>query len=226
MPGDCAQTGKNNPGRWRALAFVMPAPEGPFPNRPNIHVHKLAAGVVPHPSGVEAQSSVAQSQSAYARNTDIDGLGQHMLRVLCDAGEAGSNTAATRAKVLIRPRGAVTTDDVDGGVRTLETREQGMQGIELPGIIRMNVLGTVVAKEVIEFIDRFGKIPIADTVDDVEILSGVEVMEMKLVTRSLGRGLGGGGCRNGGFGRGGINTAGGKPGKRTTEKKCRAKPGG
>ena len=171
--------------------LLAAAAEAPLTNGAYVDVDELADRVVAHAAFVEAEGYVAEMAGADAGDADVDGLGLHVLRVFGDAGDRGAG-----AEEVIGPGRAVAADDVDDFVGAAEGGQQGVQKVELADVVVADVLGAMVAQEVVQLGDGAGNVLIADPVDDVDVFARMEVVEFEFVTRGgVGlRGSGGNGC--------------------------------
>ena len=107
-------------------------------------------------------------------DADVDGLGLGVLAVFGDTGDGGAG-----AEEIVAPGGAVAADDIDDAVRFAELAHDGMEEIELLDVVVGDVVGAVIAEEVVELVEGAGDVVVADAVDDVEGFAGVEVVEME-----------------------------------------------
>jgi len=177
---------------------AVAAGEGPLADGADVYVDELADGIVADAAIVEAEGYVAELAGGDAGDADVDCFGLHVLRVLGHAGDCRRGRTAAGAEEVVRPGSAVAADYVDDAAVLAELGHQGVQEIELLGVVVALVLGAVIAEEVVELVHRGGDVSVADAVDDIEALAGVQVVELELVLLA-GWGDGGGGGRSGGF---------------------------
>jgi len=130
---------------------------------------------------MESECSVAQCGCLYPRNPNVDCLCEHVLAVLGHSGARGAS-----AEEAIAPGRTVATDNVDHAVRVAQRSHQLVEHVELAGIVVAHILRAMVAKEVIELLKRIGQVGVADPVHDVDVLTRMQVVQVKAV-------LGGGG---------------------------------
>lgn len=161
---------------WIEELIAATACEAPVPHRANINVDELAHRIVANTTRLEAQGRIAQSAGSHARNPDVDRLGQHVLRVLRNAGLRG-----TRAQEIVGPRSPVTADDVDYAILPAKLGQNAVQNVELPRIVAAHILGPMVTKKVIQLRDSRRDVPIANAIDHVQIFPGVQVVQVKFV---------------------------------------------
>ena len=83
------------------------------------------------------------------------------------------------AEIVIAPRGAIATDDVDLAVEMSQFGQQVMQQVEFPDVIVLFVTGAMITKKMIQRRHTFRKILIAYPVNDIQVLSRMEVIEAK-----------------------------------------------
>ena len=143
----------------------------PGAHRANVDMHELRDGIEADSAGVEREGSVPQLDRAYARDADVDGLGQHVLAVLGNAG-----LGAASAKEVVTPRRAVAADDVDKAVGAPERGHQRVEDVELLRIVAADVLRSMIAQKVIELVERLGNVGISHAIDDVDVFPGVEMV--------------------------------------------------
>src|SRR5579859_7744316 len=161
---------------WRRYFVLKRLPKRPGADRADIDVHELRDRVEADSAGVQRESGVAQRNGADAGDADVDGLGQHVLAVLGDAG-----VGAAGAQEVVAPWRAVAADNVDYAVGAAEPSHDGVEDVELFGIVTADVVGAVVAQEVVQLVERFGDIGVADAVDDVDVFSGVEMVHAQMI---------------------------------------------
>jgi hypothetical protein len=106
-----------------------------------------------------------------------------MQAVLC-------NSVAVGTKPLIAPGRPVTADYVDFGVGTTQSGRQIVEQIEDARIVLMNIASAVIAKKVVELRKSRRIVAVAVAIDDVQVLAGVGVEEMKAVGISRRIGFG------------------------------------
>ena len=80
---------------------------------------------------------------------------------------------------------AVAADDVDLMVGMTQLHEQIVEQIEFLDVVILHVIGAMVAQEVVELRDRVGKVFIADAIDHIDALAGVQVVEAQAVLLGL-----------------------------------------
>lgn len=142
------------------------------------------ARIITHSAASEGQRRIAKSESVDARNTDVDGVSLHVLAVLRYPRRAG-------AQEFITPRSTVSTDNVDLRVGMTNGGGQIGEKVENVRIVVLYVAGAMIAQEMIELSFRLRQILVAATVDNVNMLTGVRVIQPKVV---LLRGSGFGGA--------------------------------
>src|SRR5271156_163117 len=173
----CPRISATSVGReFRVSVGQLPAADAP-----DVDVDEVGLGVVSDPAALHGERGIAHLGGGNAGYADVDGLGFHVLAVLGDS-------VAVLAEVGVAPRGAVSADNVDHAVRVAKAGHQIMEEVELLDVVILHVAGAVVAQEVIELGNGFGQITVADAVDDVDVLAGMQVVEMQTVggSRSVG----------------------------------------
>jgi hypothetical protein len=84
-------------------------------------------------------------------------------------------------QVIVAPGGAVSADDVDFSVRTTQLDQQIMQQVELLQVIGLYIAGAVVAEKMVQLGDTVGQVLIADAVNHIDMLAGMQVIEAQAV---------------------------------------------
>ena len=102
---------------------------------------------------------------------------------------------AVFTEIVVAPRSAIAADDIDDAVGMAEAGHQIVEQIELPDVIVLDVSGAMVSEEVVELRDSFGNVVVANTVDDVDALTGVQVIQMQAVAGRGRRGVGSDGAQ-------------------------------
>ena len=99
-----------------------------------------------------------------------------------------ASVRAAGAQELIAPGRAISTDHVDLAAGVVQVNGEIGEQIEETRIEVMDVSGAVVAEKVIELVQGFREVGVAALVDDVEMLTGVSVIEAEplLGQRRLG----------------------------------------
>ena len=159
--------------------MLVPIPDLPIrpgAHRAHVDVHELRDGVEADSAGVERERGIAQGDGADARDADIDCLGEHVLAVLGDAG-----VGAARAQEVVALRSAVAADDVDDAVGTAEPGHQLVKQVELLRIVAADVLGSMIAQEVVELVECIGNVGVTDAIDDVDVFPGVEMVHAEVI---------------------------------------------
>jgi len=144
----------------------------PAANGPEIHVDKLRLRIVADTAAVQIERGVAQTSGGNARHANVDGLAQHVLAVLGDA-DSGA------AKKFVAPRRAVAADNVDFSAGMADGGGQITEQIEKARIEINDITGAMIPQEMIEAIDRVGKIGIALAIDDIDALIRVQMKEQQ-----------------------------------------------
>lgn len=116
----------------------------------------------------------------YPRNANIDRFSFHMLAVQ-------RNAIAMFAEIVIAPRGPIAADDVDLAVEMPQFGQQVMQEIEFPDVIFLLVTRTVVAKKMVKRRNAFRKVLVTYPVDNIEMFSGMKVIEAKAIRHGIRR---------------------------------------
>src|SRR5271166_3988914 len=96
---------------------------------------------------------------------------------------------AARAQKFVAPGGTVAANHVDLTTGIAERRGQVVEKIEEARIEMMHISGTVVAQIMVELVQRFGDVLITATIDDIQPLACVSVIEAETVL-VCGRGRG------------------------------------
>src|SRR5580704_5279790 len=99
-----------------------------------------------------------------------------METVLSDA-----RVRAARAQEFIAPGRAISTNHVDLATRIIERGGQIAQQVEQPWIEMEHCSCTVVAKEMVKLVQRFGYVSVPATVNDVEALTRVGMMQPQAI---------------------------------------------
>ena len=136
---------------------------------------ELASGIIADSSGIEREGCVAHQRGWDAIDPEVNGLGYYVLRVL---GRIGGSAGA---KFVIGFLGAVTGEHVDDGAGFAELGEHGVQHVEGAWIVLVHLFVVRVAEESIQLVERFRNVRVADTVDNVEHISGVAVRQFDLI---------------------------------------------
>lgn len=85
------------------------------------------------------------------------------------------------AQEVITPFRAVTANDIDFGIGTADGSSEIGKNVEDSRIVVLDVASAVIAEEMIELRLGFRKIDIATTIDHINVLAGVSVIEAKVV---------------------------------------------
>ena len=133
---------------WR----VSPGADGAY-----IDVQEVRCGVVANAALVERECGVADARRSRAGDADIDGVAEDVLRVLGD-------TLAGGAEDGVGLLSAIAADDLDGGAGAAEAAQDVVEEVEFARVVGDDVLGVVVAEEVVEARDGIGLIVVADAV--------------------------------------------------------------
>ena len=142
---------------------------------------KLRYGIEPDSACMQGKRCISQRDRADTRNADVNRLGEHVLAVF-----GYTRFRASGAEEVVAPRRAVAADDVDHAVRPAERGHQRMEHVEFLRIVAADVLGAVIAQEVVQLIQRARKVGVADAVYDVDIFTRVQVVhpQVKLLLRT------------------------------------------
>ena len=150
----------------------------------NIDVDEIGLSVVADSSALHREGGVAYLRRRYARDTDVDGLGFHVLTV-------EGNSMTVFAKVVVAPGRSISADDIDHAVGMAEACQQLMKQVELSDVVIFDVACAVIAEKVIELRDSFRDVTIADAVNNVDAFAGVEVIKVQAINGSRRRRVGG-----------------------------------
>lgn len=148
----------------------------PAANGPEIHMDKLRLRVVADTAAMQGERRVAQTSGGNTRHANVDGFAEHVLAMLGDA-----HTCA--AKKFVAPRRAIAANNVDFSAGMANSRRQIAEQIKQARIKINDVTGAVIAEEMIEAIDRVGKIGIALAIDDIDALIRVQMKEQQAMFR-------------------------------------------
>ena len=148
---------------------------GPGPDRAYVYMHELALGIVANPAGVEGQGCVAYDRGWDAVDAEVNGLGDDVLGVL------GGVCCSAGAEFVVGLLGAVAGEHVDRSVGFTELGEHGVQQVEGAWIVLIHLFVVRVAEEIIQLVERFRNVRVADTVDNVEHIAGVAVRQFDLI---------------------------------------------
>jgi hypothetical protein len=148
---------------------------GPLPDWAYIYMDKLASGIIANSSGIERQGRVAHERGRDAVDSEVNGLGDNVLRVLSRIGRSAG------AKFVIGFLGAVARQHVDDGIGFAQLGEHGVQYVEGAWIVLVHFFVVRVPEESIQLVERLGNVGITDAVDDVDHLSCMAVRQLDLV---------------------------------------------
>jgi len=98
-----------------------------------------------------------------------------------------SNSIAMLAEIVIAPWGAIPTDDIDLAVEMSQFGQQVMQQVEFSDVIVLHVTGAVVAKKMVQRRDTLRKVLITYPIDNIEMFSGMKVIEAKAIRHGIRR---------------------------------------
>ena len=62
-----------------------------------------------------------------------------------------------------------------------------MQEIKLLRVVTADILGAVIAQEVVELVERLGDVGVAHTIDDVDVFPGVEMVHAQVILSERSR---------------------------------------
>ena len=161
-----------------------------MPDAADVDVDEVGLGVVTDASTLHGESGIADFRCRYAGNADVDGFGFHVLAVEGDS-------VAVLAQVVVAPGRAVAADDIDDAVGVSEASHEVVEEIEFADVVVLDVSSAVVAEEVVELGNGSGEVVVADAVDDVDALAGVQVVEVQAVGLRGRRGVGRCGAHSG-----------------------------
>ncbi len=150
----------------------------PLSDPANIDMHEPVLGIVAHASIVQSQRGVAQGKRRDAGNANVDGVSQNVHTML-------GNAAGGVVQKRVRPRRAVSADDVDRSSRVADGLVEMIEQIEKTRVHIVILMNAPVPKKTIQ--SRFGgrQVMVALTVDDVEAPARVQVVEGE--TETFGR---------------------------------------
>ena len=150
----------------------------------DVDVYEVRTAIVPYSAAMQAQGGVTQLRRGNPGQANIDCFGLHMQAVLGHAG-----VRAARAQKFVAPGRTVAANHIDFTAGIAERRGQIVEQVEKMRIVMMHISGTVIAEKMVEFVQRCGNVLITATVDDIQPLVGVSVIEAEPVFAS------GGSCR-------------------------------
>jgi hypothetical protein len=150
--------------------------ELPAPDAADIHVDEIRLRVVSDATALKGESRVPEIGSSHARQTDIDRHGLHVQAL-------ASDSITMRPQEFIAPGRAVPADYADLGVGLTQLGREIVQQVENPGVVVADVAGTVVTQIPIQAIKRFGKIPAALAIDDIQAFPGMQMKELEAILR-------------------------------------------
>jgi hypothetical protein len=110
----------------------------------------------------------------------INGHGLHVQAV-------SSHAMPVCAEKLIGPGRAVTTDDINLGLRATQRNEQIMQQVKHSGIVGKNVAGPMIPQKMIHLHKDSVIVSVTITVDNVKAPFGVSVKKMQPIWSSQRR---------------------------------------
>ena len=88
---------------------------------------------------------------------------------------------AARAQEFVAPGRTGATNHIDFTTGIAERRRQVVEQVEEARIEMAHISGTVVAQIMVELVQRFGDVLITATIDDIQPLAGVSVIEVQPV---------------------------------------------
>jgi hypothetical protein len=132
---------------------------------------------------MQAQCRVTQLRGRNSRQADVDCLSLHVQAVLR---HAGMRTA--RAEEFVAPGRTVAANHIDFTARIAERCGQVVKKVEQVRIEMPHISGAVIAQEIVKRIERLGNVLIPATINDVEPLARMSVIEAEPVfVRGWGR---------------------------------------
>jgi len=147
---------------------VKPSSRSPPPHATGVDVHEVLARIEPDPAHAQRQRGIAEVAEGDAGKADVDRPPFHVEAVCRHA------ASARAAQQGVRGRTPVARNDLEGAPGA----QRGLnaeQRVEEPGIHRADVAAVVVAQEAVEMAECLRHIAVADGVDDLDALAGVQV---------------------------------------------------
>jgi hypothetical protein len=142
----------------------------PAANAAYVYVNKIRLRVIANSTTAQRQRRIANLRTGNSGNANVDGLRFHVLAVL-------GNPVPMLPKVVVAPGGAVTADNIDFAVRVSQLDQQVVQQIEFLEVIVLYIAGAVVAEKMVQLGDTVGQILIADPINHIDMLAGMQVIE-------------------------------------------------
>jgi hypothetical protein len=137
------------------------------------------ARVIADPATAEGQRRISKSERIDSGNTNVDGVSLHVLAVFRHSGGA-------RTKEFIAPGSAVAANNIDFRVGMTDGSGQIGKNIEDVWIKVFDVARAVVAQKVIQLRFSVGKIAIAYSIDDINALASVGMIQAQMMLRWWG----------------------------------------
>ena len=147
---------------------------------------EAGARIIADSAFAQCKRGVTQGDSADAGDADVNRVRLHVQAVL-------GYTCRARAEKFIAPRGAIAADDIDLCAGAAYRFREFGENVEKAGIVVLYLARAMITQKMVELPLSFGKERVALTIDDVNVLAGVRVIEAKVVferSRSLGSGTG------------------------------------
>lgn len=138
---------------------------------------ELGDGIVTNSTSSQRKRDVPQPFRADTGNLDVDRFGPHMLAVFRYTGCSGAGS-----QEVIAPGSAVAAHDVDDPIRPAEFAHHLVQNVKFFWIVGADIVRAMVPQKVVELCKRIWQVAIADAVDHIEALAGVEMVKMQGVT--------------------------------------------
>ena len=148
----------------------------PVAHTSDVDMHEVGAAIIPHSSAMQAQGCVAQLGRRNSRQANVYRFGLHMQAVLRHAG-----VRAARAQEFVAPGRTVAANYIDFATGIAERRGQVVEKVEEMRIEMMHITGTVIAQKMVELVERFGNVLITATIDNIQPLTGMSVIEAEPV---------------------------------------------
>lgn len=133
-------------------------------------MNELGAGVVADASAMQAERGIAQRGRGNTWNANVDRAPFHVQAVWRDA-------VGRATEKFICPGRAVTTNDIDFGIRMAESECQVVKNVEHLRVEMVEIAGPMIPQEQFEAINDVGKIRIAFAIDDIDTLVGVRIVK-------------------------------------------------
>lgn len=145
---------------------------------------EIGGTIVTDPAAMQFKRGVPHDRGWNSGQTNVDGFCLHVEAVLGDA-----RVRVSVPQILVAPRRAVSTDDINLAIAVMKRSGQVVKQVEQARIKVVDITGAMIPKKAIQLRQGLLRVGVAPAIYEVESLAGVGMIEAQPIFRNRFAGI-------------------------------------